>query len=226
MNATELQKYHATTEKLVNYLHQQPIAQNPVGVVLNADSRAAYLHYDHALYPVKPEERVKAEINIPFCRIYFKDGKAGFDCTEVSYINVITNDESKSFESAMTTSLIKDKQAMNRYHDIFPLPKKLMDLGDGISLFDGYYHNIIVVSSRNRPLWIKITNREYTDRMLAYYGATVKEGMEPQMALDALKSEIAAIPPEMMSLPAYINGNSQRPLTGICTMEEDSTNAL
>jgi len=42
MNATELQKYHSTTEKLVNYLHQQPVAQNPLGVTLNAQARCSY----------------------------------------------------------------------------------------------------------------------------------------------------------------------------------------
>jgi len=226
MNATELQKYNSTIEKLVNFLHQQPVAQNPLGVTLNVESRAAYNHYDHDLHPVKPNERVKVEINIPFCRLFLKDGKLGFDCTEVSYVNMITNDESKVFESAMTTSVIDDKQAMKQFHDIFTFPKKLMDLGDGIFLYDCYYNNFIIVSSRIKPLWLKITNKEYTNRMLAYYTATLKEGLIPQMVLDALKSEIDAIPPEMMMLPAYINGNPQRPLTGICTMEEDSTTAL
>ena len=42
MNATELQKYHSTTEKLVDYLHQQPVVQNPLGVTLNVQSRTAY----------------------------------------------------------------------------------------------------------------------------------------------------------------------------------------
>ena len=226
MNATELQKYHSTVEKLVSYLHQQPVAQNPFGVTLNVLSRAAYNHYDHDLYPVKPDERVKAEVNIPFCRLFRKDGKLGFDCTEVSYVNVITNGESKVFESGMTTNVINDKQAMKQFHDIFIFPKKLLDLGDGIFLYDCYYDNFIVVSSRLKQLWHKISNKEYTNRMLAYYTATFKEGLISQMVLDALRSEIDAIPPEMMMLPAYINGNPQRPLTGICTMEEDSTTAL
>jgi hypothetical protein len=139
---------------------------------------------------------------------------------------VITNDESKVFEPAMTTSVINDKHAMKEYHDIFKFPKKIMDLGDGIFLYDCYYDNFIIVSSRIKPLWFKITNKEFTNRMLLYYTATLKEGLIPQMVLDALKSEIDAIPPEMMMLPAYFNGNPHRPLTGICTMEEDSTTAL
>ena len=68
--------------------------------------------------------------------------------------------------------------------------------------------------------------KEYITRMMVYYNASLKEGLIPQMAMDALKSEIAAIPPEMMMMPAYTNGNTERPLTGICSMQEDSTKAL
>lgn len=71
MTATELQKYHSTTEKLVNYLHQQPVAQNPLGVTLNVQSRCAYDHYMLSA----ANERVKAEIYIPFCYFYERNGK-------------------------------------------------------------------------------------------------------------------------------------------------------
>jgi hypothetical protein len=226
MNATELQKYHSTTEKLVNYLHQQPVAQNPLGATLNVESRASYDSYDHASKPVKPNERVKAEIYIPFCRITAVKGKFDFDCTEVSYIKLRTNDVASAFESAMTADNLNDKQAQKQYNEIIILPKKLLDLGGGIYLYDGYYQNRIVVTNNNSPFWLPITNKEYTSRMLAYYTATVKEGLQPQMVLDALKSEISAIPAEMMMMPAYINGINERPLTRICTMEEDSTSAL
>jgi hypothetical protein len=225
MNLTELQKYHSTTEKLVNYLHQQPVAQNPLGVTLNAQSRAAYDSYDHASKPVKPIERVKAEIYIPFCYLIHSKGKIDFDCTEVSYLKLRTNDESTAYESGMSVDQIADKQAMKRFKEIFSLPKKLLDLGNGVFLYDGYYENRIVVANNNRMLWLPITNREYTQRMLDYYNASFKEGVTPQMVIDALKSEIAVIPPKLMGMPAYINGNTVRPLTQICSLEEDSTAA-
>lgn len=225
MNATELQKYHSTTEKLVNYLHQQPVAQNPLGVTLNAQSRASYIQYDHTLLSAA-NERVKAEVFIPFCRLYLKDGKQDIDCNEVPYIKMKTNDATSAFESAMNPGIIKDKKIMKQYNEIFVLPKKLLDLGNDVFLYDFYYENRIIVKSNARLLWLPITNREYTERMLAYYNALLKEGETQQMAVDALKNEIAAIPAEMMSMPAYINGNNLRPLTGICTMEEDSTSAL
>jgi hypothetical protein len=125
----------------------------------------------------------------------------------------------------MRVDPLNDKQAMRQYKEIFSFPKKLQDLGSGVFLYDGYYENRIVVTSNDRPLWLPITNREYTQRMLSYYIASFKEGVMPQMVIDALKSEIAAIPPEMMGLPAYINGNTERPLTQICSLEEDSTAA-
>ena len=226
MTAVELQKYHSTTQKLVNYLQQQPAAQKPLGVNLNAESRAAYENYDHAAYPVKPNEKVKAEIYVHFCNLTYNNGKIDNACTEVSYIKLRTNDIASTFESAMSVDLISDKQAMKQFKEIFYRPKKLLDLGDGIFLYDGYYQNRIVVSGSDRPLWVPITNQEYTNSMLTYYNASLKEGTIPQMVIDALKSEIAGIPAELMTMPAYTNGNAQRPLTGICTMEEDSTTAL
>jgi hypothetical protein len=226
MNPAELQIYHNTTEKLVNYLQKQPTAQNPLGVNLNAVSRAAYENYDHAANPVKLNEKVKAEIFIPFCNLIYKNGKIDNACTEVSYIKLNTNDISSTFEPAMSFDLISDKQAMKQYKEILFRPKKLLDLGDGVFLYDGYYQNRIVVSVSDRQLWLPITNQEYTNRMLTYFNACVKEGAIPQMVIDALKSEIASIPSDLMMKPAYTNGNPQRPLTGICTMEEDSTTAL
>lgn len=227
MNVAELQKYHSTTEKLVNYLHQQPVAQNPLGVTLNVQSRAAYNHYDHERFPVKPNERVKAEVFIPFCHYYEKDRKIDYSCMEVSYIKLRTNDISMAFESIMSDNVLLDKQLLKDYHEIFILPKKLLDLGSGVFLYDGYYTNYIIVASNERPLWSPITNREYANRFLAYLIASYKEADNLQkMTIDALKSEIASIPPEMMNMPAYINGNTVRPLTQICSMDEDSTAAL
>lgn len=226
MNPAELQKYHNTTEKLVSYLHQQPVAQNPLGVTLNVQSRTAYNHYDHEKFPLKPGERVKAEVFIPFCNLIHRNGKVESACEEVSYIKLRTNDESQSFEPAMNYDQLDDKQAVNQFKEIFYLPGKLMDLGSGVYLYDWYYENRIVVNRNDRPIWIPITNKEYIDRMMVYYTASLKEGKIPQMVMDALKSEIAAIPPEMMNMPAYINGNTDRSLTQICSMAEDSTSAL
>lgn len=223
MTATELEKYHATTEKLVSYLHQQPIAQNPLGVNLNVQSRAFYNHYDHAL---AASERVKAEIYVPFCYLIHNNGKIDNACTEVSYIQLRTNDESAIYETAMNFDKLDDKKALNQFKEIFFLPKELMDLGGGVFLYNWYYENRIVVARNDRPLWMPVTNKEYITRMMVYYNASLKEGLIPQMVIDALKNEIAAIPPEMMLMPAYINGNTERPLTGICNMEEDSTSAL
>ena len=62
--------------------------------------------------------------------------------------------------------------------------------------------------------------------MMNYYTAFSREDPSGQIIVDALKSEISAIPPEMMDMPAYVNGNTERPLTQICSMEEDSTSAL
>jgi len=226
MNADELQKYHQTTEKLVNYLHQQPVAQSPLGVTLNVQSRATYNHYDHERFPVKPGERVKAEVFIPFCSLIHRNGKVEYACDEVSYIDVITNDESKVFEPAMNYDQLDDKQAVEQFKEIFCFPAKLMDLGSGVYLYDWYYENRMVIARNDRPLWLPITNKEYISRMMVYYTASLKEGKIPQMVMDALKSEIASIPPEMMNMPAYINGNTDRPLTQICSMAEDSTSAL
>jgi hypothetical protein len=223
MTSTELEKYHATTEKLVKYLHQQPVAQNPLGVNLNVQARAFYNHYDHAL---APSERVKAEIYVPFCNLIHNNGKIDHACTEVSYIQMRTNDESAVYETAMNFDKLDDKKALNQFKEIFCLPKELMDIGSGVFLYNWYYENRIVVARTDRPLWMPVTNKEYITRMMVYYTASLKEGLIPQMVIDALKGEIAAIPPEMMMMPAYINGNTNRPLTGICTMEEDSTKAL
>jgi hypothetical protein len=226
MNPSELQKYHSTTEKLVNYLHRQPVAQNPVGVTLNAKSRAVYNHYDHEQFPVKPGERVKAEVFIPFCSLTLRNGIVETNCIEVPYIDVTTNDESQVFEPAMNYDQLDDKQAVNQFKEIFCLPRKLLDLGSGVFLYDWYYKNRIVIARNDRRLWMPITNKEYITRMMVYYSASLKEGKIPQMVMDALKSEIASIPPEMMDMPAYINGNTDRPLTQICSMAEDSTLAL
>ena len=229
MNATELQKYHSTTEKLVNYLHQQPIAQNPVGVTLNVQSRAAYIQYDHEKLSAS-NERVKAEIYIPFCYFYEKNGKIDYACTEVSNIKLRTNDVSTAFESILNNNTIINNQALKDYHDLFILPKKLLDLGSGVFLYDGYYTNFIIVASNERPLWSPVTIREYTNKFMAYMIASTKESNSSdklqQEVLDAFKKEIADIPSELMSQYAYTNGNPIRPLTGICTMEEDSTSAI
>ncbi len=226
MNTSELQKYHGTVEKLLNYLHNQPIAQKPSGVTLNVKSRAAYIHDDHIAYPVKADERVKAEIYIPFCSLVQKNGKVEYSCDEVSYVDLITNDESQIYESAMNYDMLEDHKAVNQYREIFILPRKLMDLGSGVFLYDWYYKNRIIISRSDRQLWLPISNREYTNRMMIYHEASLKEGKITQMLLDALRNEIAAIPPELMSQPAYLNGNTLRPLTSICSSEEDSASAL
>jgi hypothetical protein len=223
MTATELEKYHDITEKLVNYLHQQQLAQNPLGVNLYAQARAFYNHYDHAL---AASERVKAEIYVPFCNLIHSNGKIDHACTEVSYIQMRTNDESAVYETAMNFDKLDDKKALNQFKEIFCRPKELMDLGSGVFLYNWYYENRIVIARSDRPLWMPVTNKEYITRMMVYYNASLKEGLIPQMVIDAIKGEIAAIPPEMMLMPAYVNGNTDRPLTGICTMEEDSTKAL
>ena len=229
MTATELQKYHSTTEKLVNYLHQQPIAQNPQGVILNAQSRCSYVQSDHTRLSAATE-RVKAEIYIPFCYFYERNGKIGYSCDEVSNIKLRTNDISTAFESLLNNNTVLNNQALKDSHDLFILPKKLRDLGSGVYFYDGYYTNFIIVASNERPLWSPVTIREYTNKYMAYLIASTKESNNSdklqQEVLDAFKKEIADIPSELMSQYAYTNGNTIRPLTGICTMEEDSTSAI
>ena len=223
MNASELQKYRSTTEKLVNYLHQQPVAQKPLGVTLNAKARAKYDNYDHALHPVKKDEMVKAEVFIPFCSLINSNGKVEYACDEVSFVDVITNDENEVFEPAMNYDLLDDLQAAKQFTEIFYLPKKLLDLGGGVYLYDWYYKNRIVIPLNNRPIWLPITNKEYTDRLMVYYNASFKEGKIPQMVIDALKSEIDAIPPDLMNALAYLDANDERPLTAIIYGNENST---
>jgi hypothetical protein len=223
MTPTELDKYHATTEKLVSYLQQQPIALSPQGVTLNAQARAVYNHFDHAM---TASERVKAEIYVPFCKLVLRNGRIENACTEVSYIKIRTNDESAIYEPAFSFDKLIDKKALNQFKGIFYLPEKLMDIGSDVFLYNGYYENRLVVARSDRPPWLPITNKEYITRMMSYYNASLKEGLIPQMAMDALKSEISAVPADMMMMPAYINENTKRPLTGICAMEEDSARAL
>ena len=215
MNASELTKYHATTEKLLTYLGSQAVAQNPVGVTLEVKSRTTYNHYDHELYPVKPTERVKAEVFVPFCSLFLKNGKVEAACDEVPYIDVITNDEREVFESGMNYDQLDDKQAVNQYKEMFYLPGKLLDLGSGVSLYNWYYKNRLVVARSDRPLWLPVTNREYIERTMIYYKASLKEGKINQMAMDLLIAEIASIPPEIMSLPCYVDRNAGLTLTEI-----------
>lgn len=226
MNATELQKYHSTIEKMVNYLHQQPVAQKPLGVTLNAKSRADYNSYDHELHPVLPTERVKAQVYIPFCSLFHNNGKIDYSCMEASFIYMTTNNENLAFERAYNLRSMEGKEEGLPYGEIFFLPRKLLDLGSGVYLYDWYYANKIVVARNDRPLWLPISNREYLKRLMAYDKALAKENEMYQMVVEAVESEIATIPPEWMDLPAYVNGNNERPLTQICTMEEDSTWAL
>ncbi len=215
MNASELTKYHATTEKLLTYLGSQAVAQNPVGVTLEVKSRTTYNHYDHELYPVKPTERVKAEVFVPFCSLFLKNGKVEAACDEVPYIDVITNDEREVFESGMNYDQLDDKQAVNQYKEMFYLPGKLLDLGSGVFLYNWYYKNRLVVARSDRPLWLPVTNREYIERTMIYYKASLKEGKINQMAMDLLIAEIASIPPEIMSLPCYVDRNAGLTLTEI-----------
>jgi hypothetical protein len=226
MNAAELDKFHKTTEKIVNYMEQQPVAQKPLGVTLNAQSRTAYYQYDHNKFPVKMEERVKAELFIPFCSLIQKGGKVEYNCNEVSYVDVVTNDEYQVYESAMSYDQLDDHNALHQFKELFFLPHKLLDLGDGIYLFDGYYKNRVVISRRDRQLWLPVTNSEYTNRMVIYYTASLREGKIPQMVMDALKSEIGAIPPELMTQPAFLSSSSGRPLTSICGSDVESASAL
>ncbi len=215
MNATELAKYHATTEKLLAYLGSQPVAQNPLGITLEVKSRTAYNHYDHEQYPVKPTERVKAEVFIPFCNLFLKNGKVEAACDEVPYIDVITNDEREVFEPGMNYDQLDDKQAVNQYKEMFYLPGKLLDLGSGVFLYNWYYKNRLVVARSDRPLWLPVTNREYIERTLIYYKASLKEGKINQMVMDLLLAEIAGIPPEIMNLPCYVDRNVGLTLTEI-----------
>lgn len=226
MNVAELQKYHTTTEKLLNFLHQQPFAQKPVGVTLNVSSRAAYENYDHELNPVKSSERVKADIFISFCNLIHKKGGVESMCDEVPYLELKTNDESDVYEPAMNFDLLDDKQAVKQFKEMFYLPAKLIYLGDGVYLYDWYYKNRIIVAGKNRPLWIPVTNKEYIKRMMTYYTASLKEGKITEMVIDALNKEIATVPIEMMNLPAYLNANSERPLTSISKSNDASAIAL
>jgi hypothetical protein len=226
MNESELLKFHSATDKLVNYLHQQPIAQKPLGVTLDVKSRVTYNHYDHEQFPVKPDETVKAEIFISFCNLIQRNGKLESACEEVSYIDVITNDASQVFEPAMSYDQLDDKQAVEQYKVLFYLPAKLLDLGSGVYLYDWYYKNRIVIARTDRSYWLPVTNKEYINRTMIYYNASLKEGKIPQMVIDALIEEIATVTPEMMDLPAFVNQNARRPLTGICSKDEESAFAL
>jgi hypothetical protein len=222
MDAAELAKYHATTEKLLTYLGGQSVAQNPLGVTFEVKSRTAYNHYDHELYPVKPSERVKAEVFIPFCSLYRKNGKVEAACDEVPYIDVITNNEREVFESGMNYDQLDDKQAVNQYKEMFYLPGKLLDLGSGVFMYNWYYKNRLVVARSDRPLWLPVTNREYIERMMVYSAASFKEGKSTQMLMDMLKAEIASIPLEIMGLPCYVDRNAGLLLTEIVITGEIS----
>jgi hypothetical protein len=222
MDAAEQAKYHSTTERLLAYLQSQPVAQNPIGVTLEVKSRTAYNHYDHEQYPVKPSERVKAEVFIPFCSLYRKNGKVVADCDEVSSIDVITNDETKVFEPGMNYDQLDDKQAVKQYKELFYLPGKLLDLGNGVFLYNWYYKNRLVVARNDRPLWLPVSNREYIERMMVYFAASFKEGKSTQMVMDMLKAEIASIPAEIMGLPCYVDRNAGLPVTEIVITGEIS----
>jgi hypothetical protein len=215
MDAAEQAKYHSTTEKLLAYLQSQPVAQHPLGVTLNVKARATYTNYDHERDPVKPDERVKAEIFIPFCSIINANGNIGSACDEVPYVDVITNDEFQVYEPAMNYDQLDDKQAVAQYKEIFYLPGKLLDLGSGVFLYNWYYKNRIVVARNDRPFWLPVTNREYIERTMVYYKASLKEGKINQMVMDMLRTEIASIPPEIMGLPCYVDRNAGLPLTEI-----------
>lgn len=226
LNTAEQKKYHTTVDSLVKFLHNQPIAQNPVGITLMVQAKAFYDHYDHAAKPVSPAEKVKAEIFIRFCNLVRKNGATECFCVEVPYLKLRTNDQPSAYEPAMTLDPIADKQVLKRFREILIQPKKLLDLGSEVYLMDGYNENRVVVARKERPLFLPLTCREYLNRLLAYYTASCKENSTPQMALDALKAEINAIPADILDQQAYLNGNPQRPLTQLCTMEEDSTTAL
>ena len=226
MNAEELQKYHSTTKILVDFLHQQPVAEKPLGVTLNVKARAKYIHYDHVRYPVRPQERVKSEVFIQFCNLFLKNGKIDHACDEVSFIDLITNDETEVYEPAMTYDLLDDKQAVRQFAEIFYLPKQLLDLGSGVYLYDWYYKNRVIIARNDRPIWQPITYQEYINRMMIYYNASLKEGKINEMVMDALKKEIGTIPPEIMNEPAYLEVNDRFPLTSVATGSKTSAGAL
>ena len=139
---------------------------------------------------------------------------------------VISNDEFQLYKPAMNYDQIDDKLALNHLKELFFLPHKSLDLGDGICLYDWYYKNRVVISRSDRQLWLPVTIREYINRMLIYSTASLKEEKIPQMVMDALKSEIAAIPVEMMNQPAFLSSSSGRPLTSICGQDVEAASAL
>lgn len=227
MNAKELNEYQHTTEKLDLFFGTQAVINSIRGINLNAHARCFYNHYDHELVPVKPEELVKANLFIGFCSIFEKNGKPADACMEVPYIDVKTNCQDATYEAGLVAERDRGTEQGEKMHEMFFLPKKLLDLGEGVYLYDFYYDNVIVVARDSRPYWIPVKTQEYIDRSLAYHNMNLQNDSHYQMVIDQVKKEIAMVPPVLLNQPVYVsNILEDRKLLGICTQEEDGAHPM
>ena len=227
LDADEARAYRATTGKLAAYFRGQPIAVNPVGVNLAAKARADYAHYDHDRYPVLPAEKVKAQLFIQFCPLLKRAGKTEAFCEEVPYVDVMTNNLKTAYEPGMNVDQLNDAAARERLLEMFYEPAVLLDLGGGVRVYDGYYDNRLVVARPGRPFRLPVSTKEFISRVRAYYQAALKEGAVPQMVLDAVNAELAAVPAALLAQPVYITSElADRPLLGICGKADPGARAM
>jgi len=228
MNTTELNAYHKTHEKFESFFRNQPLVSHIKGINLSAKSRAMYDHYDHARYPVKNNERVKARLFIQFCPILKRENKIEWFCDEVPYMDIVTNYPKACYESGTSITLLNNLDVCNKMLEMFYMPDSLLDLGDGVILFDWYYENRVVIAVNKRPWWKPVTTREYIERTLAYHKESLKEGnTEEQIVLDAIEKEIALVPEWLLDQPVYLSNElDDRPLLGICSKNEPGARAF
>lgn len=89
-----------------------------------------------------------------------------------------------------------------------------------------FYGNKVILTKKDRPLWIPITQEQYLKALLYHYQQMEKENNgDPTLLLDFIKTELNALSPEERSQPAYYLSGSDDP-TGLCGQDDEGAFAL
>jgi hypothetical protein len=189
-------------EKLANGLHRNPVLAQPKGFDPYVTARIfkpyeiencapAYGYVGEIWlrirywFTLKGQEH-QSTYDPPFIRIYVNNP---FDLTEIAF-----NFSSDGYDKQPN----RTGPALDRLYK----PHKIKDLAPGITLYRGK----LIVSSPSKPLFLPVSLKELSDRVVRHWELETAKDPNNQMILDMVREEIKTFTPEQLKGLAYTFG--------------------
>lgn len=197
----QLSAFKKKISEVAEYLHQNPVAKNPVGFEPTVRGSVFTEMYEYKKNPARwkllPPE---AEIILQFCPLYknLKTGLVSKGCIEVSHLDVLLNNL-KSTAGGYNT-YTKGNESFIVFESLVPYKT----FGPGVT---AYTNGTVILSNPDKPYWIPLTIREYFALELNFYEEqAVKDGNT--FVLDYVKKDYAAFTPQELDMTAYVGAQT------------------